>query len=132
MTSTTQQLTGKVCTGLGEGKILTQLDWVLEEFKTKLGYTPFPGTFNLSISGDNWLTVRKILMSLPGIEIAPPEGFCGAKCFSVELNNNLKGAVIFPEVNDYPFDKFEVISPIALRAALKVTDGDMVQVHLEI
>ncbi len=132
MTLATQNIEGIVCTGLGEGSIFTQLDWVREEFKSKLGYAPFPGTFNLSVESNEWLDLRKNLMSLPGIEITPPFGFCGAKCFAVDLGKNIRGAVIFPEVSDYPTDKFEILAPMAVREALKVKDGDVVQVRLEI
>jgi len=132
MSNVTQTITGTVASGLGEGSVFTQLDWVSQEFESKLGYTPFPGTFNLVIDSVEWLEIRRLLMSLPGIKIDPPEGFCGAKCFSVKLDNDIQGTVIFPEVSDYPFDKFEILAPVAVREALKVENGDAIKVHLEI
>jgi riboflavin kinase len=34
------------------------------------------------------------------------------------------GAVLLPEVEDYPRDKIEVVAPVRLKEALGVKDGD--------
>lgn len=128
----TIELTGVVSSGLGEGAIFTQLDWVLSAFKAKLGFVPHPGTFNLHMAGDEWQHQRERLMSLQGIAIPPTEGNCGAKCFDLSLENRYVGAVIFPEVGNYPHEKFEIVSPIALRESLGVHDGDHVSLQLSL
>ena len=33
-------------------------------------------------------------------------------------------AVLFPEVNDYPRDKIEIVAPMRLKDAFDVKDGD--------
>ena len=127
-----RELEGTVCSGLGEGAEFTQLDWVLMEFRNKLGFEICPGTFNLSLMGTRWVEARQTLMGLQGIKITPPEGFCGAKCFAVELGGMVKGYVIFPEVDDYPEDKLEILAPVSVRKALAVGDGDRLKIRLHI
>lgn len=127
-----RNLEGTVQSGLGEGSIFTQLDWVLTEFHAKLGFRPSPGTFNLSMGGGEWEAARTKLMSRQGIEITPPEGFCGAKCFAVILANRLKGYAIFPEIDGYPADKLEILAPVLVRKTLGATDGDRLKIRLQI
>ena len=111
-------LVGEACSGLGEGASFTALEWVRREFLAKLGFEPYPGTFNLQMSGQ------------AGIAITPEAGFCAAKCFHVVVGGCITGAVVFPEVAGYPPDKFEVISAVPVRQALGVADGDKVAVSV--
>ena len=122
---------GVVCTGLGEGARFTALDWVSDEFRRKLGFAAWPGTLNLQMSGPAWRAWRAALKSAPGIAITPAPGFCAAKCFAVVLNGRLHAAAVIPEVDAYPADKLELVAPLALRAALGLSDGDTLHVRLE-
>ena len=53
-TSTSLELEGEVAPGLGEGSRFTAIDWVIAELRRKLGFIPWPGTFNLRMRGDAW------------------------------------------------------------------------------
>jgi CTP-dependent riboflavin kinase len=123
-------LVGEACSGLGEGASFTRLDWVRREFLAKLGFEPYPGTFNLHMRGDEWEAARRVMAREPGIAIAPEPGFCAAKCFHVVIGGCITGAVVFPEVAGYPPDKFEVISAVPVRQALGVADGDSIAVSV--
>ena len=123
-------LVGEACSGLGEGAGFTRLDWVRREFLAKLGFEPYPGTFNLRMSGPEWEAARRLLACEAGIGITPEPGFCAAKCFHVVIAGRITGAVVFPEVADYPDDKFEVISAVPVRQALGLADGDRVDVSV--
>lgn len=123
-------LEGEACTGLGEGAAFTRLEWVRREFLAKLGFEPYPGTFNLHMRGDEWEAARRVMAREPGIAIAPEPGFCAAKCFHVVIGGCITGAVVFPEVAGYPPDKFEVISAVPVRQALGVADGDSIAVSV--
>ncbi len=124
------ELVGRVCTGSGEGAKFTQLPWAMREFKSKLGFAPYPGTFNLHLQGEEWNQVRARLMAATGVTITPEEGFCSSKCFPVLLENSIEGAVVLPEVEDYPREKFEVLSTTDIRATLKVKDGDTLKIRV--
>ncbi len=123
-------LEGEACTGLGEGTTFTQLEWVRREFLAKLGFEPFPGTFNLRMSGSDWDEARRVMAREAGIAITPEPGFCSAKCFHVIVAGRITGAVVFPEIAGYPPDKFEVISAVPVRQALGVGDGDKVTISV--
>ncbi len=123
-------LEGEACTGLGEGAGFTQLEWVQREFLAKLGFEPYPGTFNLHMSGPDWEEAKRVMAREPGISITPEPGFCAAKCFLVVVAGRITGAVVFPEIGGYPPDKFEVVSAVPMRQALGVVDGDSVVVSI--
>jgi CTP-dependent riboflavin kinase len=39
-------------------------------------------------------------------------------------NDTVKGAVLVPDVSDYPKDKIEIVAPVRLKDAYGVQDGD--------
>jgi CTP-dependent riboflavin kinase len=123
-------LVGEACSGVGEGASFTQLAWVRRAFLARLGFEPYPGTFNLRMGGPEWEAARRILAREPGIAIAPEPGYCAAKCFHVVVAGRITGAVVFPEVAGYPADKFELISAVPVRQTLGVKDGDAVAVRV--
>lgn len=123
-------LEGEACSGRGEGAAFTALEWVRRAFLARLGFEPYPGTFNLRMAGARWEAARRILAREPGIPITPEPGFCAAKCFHVVIAGRITGAVVFPDVPGYPPDKFEVISAVPVRQALGVRDGDTVSVQV--
>lgn len=132
MKSLNIEIEGTLCSGLGEGARFTQLAWAAREFREKLGFTPYPGTLNLMLSGPAGAAARSRLQQAAGIAIVPPSGFCAAKCFPVTVNGRIEGVVVLPEVDDYPADKFEVLAPVGLRRELGLCDGDAVRLRLEI
>jgi len=119
-------LVGILSPGLGEGQFFTQLDWVVKVVDEKIGFKPHPGTFNLHMGGERWPGYRQQILDNPGIDIPPPDGFCGAKCFPVLVEKKIKGAAIFPMIDDYPDDKLEIIAPVSIRDALDLDLGQQV------
>jgi CTP-dependent riboflavin kinase len=123
-------LAGEACSGLGEGAAFTRLEWVRREFLARLGFEPYPGTFNLRMAGPEWEEARRVMARKAGIAITPEAGYCAAKCFHVVVGGCITGAVVFPAVAGYPADKFEVVSAVPVRQALGVSDGDSVAVSI--
>lgn len=126
----TLQLAGEACSGLGEGTTFTELEWVRRAFLARLGFEPYPGTFNLRMGGPEWEAARRVMAGEAGIAITPEPGYCAAKCFHVVVAGRITGAVVFPDISGYPPDKFEVISAVPIRQALGVADGDTVSVSV--
>jgi len=125
-------LTGVVCTGLGEGRYYVTLDGYLRQFEQKLGFTPFPGTFNIELNP--WsITARKRLDVLKSVDIDGFDDgirtFGSVKSFRVKLHG-LDGAIVIPNRKNYPDNIIEVIAPVNLREHLDVCDGDEVKVVL--
>ncbi|MFC2031943.1 DUF120 domain-containing protein [Chloroflexota bacterium] len=122
---------GRTTEGLKESSFFTHLPWVREQFKTKLGIDPYPGTLNLDIIGAEDAEKLKKIKKQKGIEIIPTEaGFCSAKCFHVLVNGKLKGSLIIPQVPGYPESKLEIISSDKIRDVLSLKVGDLVTVEV--
>ena len=122
---------GKIREGLKESSFFTHLPWVREQFISKLGIDPYPGTLNLEIIDAQDLEKLKAIKKRKGVEIVPPEpGFCSAKCFHVLVCEKIKGALILPQVPQYPESKIEIISSEKIRDALSLKVGDLVRVEI--
>lgn len=125
-------ITGRLVTGLGEAVAFTQIDWARRQFIAKLGIDPFPGTVNLVLDDAEeiakWARIRKV----PGIVMETPEpDWCNAWCYKVRINGDIAGAIVLPEVADYPATKIEVIAAIGVRDALALVDGDAVTLEVQ-
>ncbi|MCK0513185.1 DUF120 domain-containing protein [Aromatoleum buckelii] len=126
------ELKGLVCSGLDKAAGFTQMEWVMREFRDKLGFAPYPGTLNLQMQGASWERARRRLLAGKGIVITPESGACGAKCFLLSLGDEVRGAAVFPEIDTYPVDKLEVVAPAHLRSALRIYDGDQISVRIDV
>jgi CTP-dependent riboflavin kinase len=118
-------LNGKVVSGVGKAAYFTQLDWVQEQCMEKLGFRPYPGTLNLEISEES-LPIVEALQGEQGIELIPPDReFCAAKAMLLSVGS-VSGAIIIPaeDVRVHGKNIVEVISPLRLKDALHVKDGD--------
>ena len=120
---------GRITEGLKESRLFTHIPWVREQFITKLGIDPYPGTLNLELIDNQDIEKLKEIKRRKGIEIIPAEpGFCSAKCFHVLVCGKIKGALIIPQVPDYPESKVEIISSDRIRDVLPLELGDLVSV----
>jgi riboflavin kinase len=120
------ELTGVVFTGKGTGKRFVALPWVISQVEVKLGFTPYPGTLNLRLTGEE-LVKRKLLNPKQGITISPEQGFLPGTVFRASISG-LECAVVVPDIPGYPNDVLEVISPLYLRGKLGLNDGKKVTV----
>jgi CTP-dependent riboflavin kinase len=122
---------GRITEGLKESRLFTHIPWVREQFITKLGIAPYPGTLNLELIDNQDIEKLKEIKRRKGIEIIPAEpGFCSAKCFHVLVCGKIKGALIIPQVPDYPESKVEIISSDRIRDVLPLKLGDLVSVEI--
>ena len=125
----TLQLQGKVFSGKSEAAKFIDLPWVKKQIEEKLGFIPYSGTLNIKLI-DQSNASRKALDIAGGMEILPDKGFCRGKCFQAYLMDNLKCAVVVPEVDAYPKDIIEIVAPIDLRHSFSLKDGDVVGVKI--
>jgi CTP-dependent riboflavin kinase len=118
-------LNGKVVSGVRKAAYFTQLDWVQEQCMEKLGFRPYPGTLNVEISEES-LSIIEALQKEQGIELNPPDTeFCAARAMLLSVGS-VSGAIIIPaeDVRVHGKSIVEVISPLRLKDALQVEDGD--------
>ena len=124
-------LTGQVVRGQGVAKGFTELFWVRREFLLKLGLRLWPGTLNLRILDAENQALWEAVCAFPGIPLVPPNrDSCGAKTYPVVLNDQVRGAIVLPEIPEYPKDLVEVVSVGSLRAELRLADGDLVSLRV--
>ena len=109
------------------------LDWVQDALKQCLGFAPFPATLNVrpkdAVDVETW----RLLQTESGGVPLKAGGFCSARLYPIEVlslagagENKIAGAVLVPEVKDYPSDKIEIVAPVRLKDHLGVRDGDAI------
>ena len=124
-------LQGTVSSGFGEGKYFTQLDWVIEQFLTKLGFVPYPGTLNVDIDERAWDDLVRFGQD-GGASIEPPNmAFCSAICYEALINNQIVGAVVMPGTTKHPTGKIEIMASVSIKKTLNIVDGDVVTLTLQ-
>ena len=124
-------MTGIIFSDLGQAASFMALDWVQDLLRQRLGYQPFPATLNVRPKGAEdarvWQRVRRDHAGTP-LTLAS-DGHCGAKLYRVEIligrnSAKLAGAVLLPELNDYPKDKIEIVAPVRVKDHFGLNDGD--------
>ncbi len=133
-TKTVSPLTirGKLFTGFAEGAYYITKDGYLKQFINKLGFKPFPGTFNLKLTTPTDLAARRELENMPGIIIQEfsngKRTYGTIKCLPVLINDKLEGAALFIQRTHYNSSVLEIIAPVYLRDTLKVKDDDQITI----
>jgi CTP-dependent riboflavin kinase len=124
-------MTGVIFSDLGLASSFMALDWVQLALQRSLGFTPFPATLNIrpkdAADAETWRFMR----SEGGMPLLTAEsGFCSARLYPIEIfgagdeRGKIPGAILVPEVKDYPGDKIEIVAPVRLKDHLGVHDGD--------
>jgi len=127
------EINAVVFSGLSEGAYYMGMEGYRKQFRSKLGFDPFPGTLNLRVKKED-LGARRELDSNAFIEI---EGFANktrtygaVKGYRAIINGEVQGAVIVPVRAHYGEDVIEVISPEKLRTRFNLKDGDAVNIRV--
>jgi len=121
-------LRGRVFSGQGEGAKYVGLDWVKEQMKERLGFTPYQGTLNVRLNTEG-IENRRLLMKSVGFEIIPAADYCSGKLFKAAIEN-VVCAIVIPEVRGYPKDAIELIAPNNLRKMLNLVYVNMIEVKV--
>lgn len=121
---------GTVYSGKGEGKKFVDLPWVKKQIEEKLEFSPYLGTLNLHLAEGS--IKRKVLLeNATGLDINPQLGFCSGVMYKAQIGD-LDCAVVIPKVPNYPSDVLEIIAPVCLRERLKLFDGSLVYVLVNV
>jgi CTP-dependent riboflavin kinase len=128
-----RKLEGIIFSDQGAAAGFMALDWVQQALKQSLGFSPFPATLNLRPKAhEDVMAWDRVQRELKGLDLFPPNSnFCTAQIFFVEISaaamtdsKTIKGAVLLPEVANYPKDKIEVVASVRLKDRFGVRDGD--------
>jgi CTP-dependent riboflavin kinase len=130
------KIRGRIVEGLRVGSTFTEVPWVRKQFIQKLDIDPYPGTLNLEIVDLKDSQNFRELKSTLGVEIIPEDpSFCSAQCYPVLIDGGfkggrLKGAVVFPRIEDYPESKMELVASRNIKEVLSVKEGDVLEVEI--
>ena len=123
---------GIVSSGVGESKVFTEIPWVRRQFIDKLGISPYPGTFNITVLPEDRERLN-VIKNTKGVEIIPEDmNFCSANSFPALVNGRIRGAVIIPLIPGYPQAQLEIISSEHIKQSLSLKDGDLVDVEIRL
>jgi riboflavin kinase len=125
---------GSLFRGLGEGAYYVSLGGYREQFKKLLGFEPYAGTLNLKLSSPLDIDKKRQIHFWKGLQV---QGFANgrrtygpAKCFRAVVAGKYKAAVLVIERTHYDDTVLELISPVHIRKALGLRDGDELSVRV--
>lgn len=136
---TTIELSGQVTSGMGRGRHFITLPGYMEQFTSRLGYEPFPGTLNVDL--DEASTQRR--SAIEAFDPIPIESwedgddtYGAASCYSVTVETPDgerfdEAHVLIPDRTDHNQTQLEIVAPVKLREELGLADGEQVIVHVQ-
>jgi riboflavin kinase len=115
---------GKIVAGQGKGQYYISREGYSRQFLQYLGFIPFPGTLNVLLEGPFHAEQKAI--KIEGFQEGG-KSFGECKCYPIKLNG-IEAAVVRPEKSCHPAELIEVVAPVELRLALRLEEGDPVEV----
>jgi len=127
---------GNIISGMGEGAYYMSMKGYTKQFKSKLGYIPFPGTLNVKLKDKKFVEAKRELDVHEGIMI---DGFSDGKrtygwvkCYQAKINNSVDGLLITLERTHYDDSVIELISHTNIKKANKLSTGSQISVRIPI
>jgi riboflavin kinase len=121
---------GTVFSGEGRGKKYVELPWFKVQVQEKLGFSPYLGTLNLRLFGEE-VKKRRLIETTGSLTVEPQTGYYSGLLFEATINA-VACAIVIPIMPNYPSDVLEVIAPVYLRGSLKLVDGSVVAVSVKV
>ena len=130
------ELEGTLVSGMGEGAYYMGLKGYTKQFKSKIGYVPFPGTLNVRLDQKIHQEAVKHLEALDGIKIKSfsdgKRTYGWVKCFSAKINNSIDCVLILLERTHHDDSIIEIISNLCIRKVGKLKDGSKISITIPI
>ena len=121
---------------MGEGAYYMSRKGYTKQFKSKIGYIPFPGTLNIQLTKKQFTETKRELENLDGILINgfsdEKRSYGWVKCFHAKINNHIDGELIVLERTHHDDTIVELISKIYLRKKAKLHDGSVVSIKIPV
>jgi riboflavin kinase len=126
---------GTISSGMGEGAYYMSMKGYTKQFKTKLGYVPFPGTLNVKLKDKESVEAKRSLDAYPTIMV---DGFSDGKrtygwvkCYPAKINN-VNAALILLERTHHDDSIIELISAENIKKVTKLSTGSKVTIRVPI
>lgn len=125
---------GRLVTGMGEGKYYISQHGYRNQFIQKLGFSLYPGTFNVKLDDNNLARFNAAMEKLSFIPIegfkTEDRSFGAVKAYKAKIGNKIDGAVIIPYRTHHDENIVEIVAPTYLRKALAVNEGDAIDITI--
>ena len=129
-------LKGTLVSGMGEGAYYMSLKGYTKQFKSKIGYVPFPGTFNVKLGKKEYTEAIRQFDGMEGMHI---DGYSDGKrtygwvkCFKAKLNSSFDCELIRLERTHHDTSTIELIAKNNLRKTAKLSDGSKITITIPI
>ncbi len=127
---------GTIISGMGEGAYYMSMKGYARQFKSKLGYVPFPGTLNVKLKDKEFIEAKRSLDAYPAIMV---NGFSDGKrtygwvkCYPARVNNSVNAALILLERTHHDDSIIELISKENIKKSTKLSTGSQVTIRVNI
>lgn len=125
---------GTIISGMGEGAYYMSMKGYAKQFKSKLGYVPFPGTLNVKLKDKEFIEAKRSLDAYPAIMV---NGFSDGKrtygwvkCYHAKVNGTIDAAVILLERTHHDDSIIELISKESIKKAIKLSTGSNIVIRV--
>ena len=129
-------ITGTITSGMGEGAYYMSMKGYTKQFKSKLGYIPFPGTLNVQLNEKKFSDSISHLSNYEGINIDSfsdgKRTFGWVKCFKSKINNKIDCELILLERTHHDTTIVEFIAKNSIRKSLKIGNKSNVKIKISI
>ena len=130
------ELKGTLVSGMGEGAYYMSLKGYTKQFKSKIGYIPFPGTLNVRLDKKIHQENIKQFENLNGITIESfsdgKRTFGWVKCFHARINHSIDCELIILERTHHDNSIIELISDVCIKKSGKLKNGSQVTITIPI
>lgn len=127
---------GTIVSGMGEGAYYMSMKGYAKQFKSKLGYIPFPGTLNVKLKDKEFIEAKRTLDTHSGIMI---NGFSDGKrtygwvkCYPSKINNSIDAALITLERTHHDDSVIELIAKENIKKTTKLSTGSQISIRVPI
>lgn len=124
------EIDGLVTSGYGRGEKFLSQEFYSSKFIKKLNFKPYPGTLNIIVSEKFLNDIISIKKKTNNI-IEGKDGFGSVKFIKAVLNNNINGAIVFPDKSTHEDNYLEFISKDKIREKLDLKDNDNVNLEIK-
>ena len=129
-------IVGTIISGMGEGAYYMSMKGYTKQFKSKLGYVPYPGTLNVQLKDKKFSEAISQLSNYDGVRINSfsdgKRTFGWVKCFKSKINNKIDCELILLERTHYDTTIVEFIAKSNIRKSLKIGDKSNVKIKISI
>ncbi len=128
------ELRGEIVAGMGEGAYYMSLKGYTKQFKSQIGYIPFPGTLNVKLYQKEYVEAIQLLDDFDAKKIDSfsdgKRTYGWVKCFTAKLNRTINCQLIRLERTHYDNSIIELISKNSICKTANLKLGSKVSIKI--